>query len=195
MPAIASLEDLRAAQKPLRYALCAMLYALGKWRRIGWKNVCGAPMGKAYHENSVLSTEISMCSRIQLEVPKWNLKCIQPGSNLLMSFFSFSTPSKPLSLSPLQNKVRRKVQGVQTKNTHTLFRKARNNYPLSPFNWSGVRSCNHNLQTFFHPIRRHFLNAAFSSPKSFASRRSFCAAFKSSRDAIAGMVYPYNREP
>ena len=102
-------------------------------------------MGKAYHENSVLSTEISMCSRIQLEVPKWNLKCIQPGSNLLMSFFSFSTPSKPLSLSPLQNKVRRKVQGVQTKNTHTLFRKARNNYPLSPFNWSGVRSCNHNL--------------------------------------------------
>jgi len=46
MPAIASLEDLRAAQKPLRYALCAMLYALGKWRRIGWKNVCGAPMGK-----------------------------------------------------------------------------------------------------------------------------------------------------
>ena len=40
MPAIASLEDLKAAQKPLRYALCAMLYALGKWRRIGWKNVC-----------------------------------------------------------------------------------------------------------------------------------------------------------
>jgi hypothetical protein len=40
MPAIASLEDLKAAQKPLRYALCALLYALGRWRRIGWKNVC-----------------------------------------------------------------------------------------------------------------------------------------------------------
>ena len=24
----------------LRYALCALLYALGRWRRIGWKNVC-----------------------------------------------------------------------------------------------------------------------------------------------------------
>ena len=23
-----------------------MLYALRKWRRIGWKNVCGASMGK-----------------------------------------------------------------------------------------------------------------------------------------------------
>ena len=40
MPAIASIEDLGAAQKPLRYALCALLYALGRWRRIGWKNVC-----------------------------------------------------------------------------------------------------------------------------------------------------------
>jgi len=29
MPAIASLEDLKSAQKPLRYALCALLYALG----------------------------------------------------------------------------------------------------------------------------------------------------------------------
>ena len=40
MPAIASIEDLGAAQKPLRYALCALLYALGRWRRIGWKNIC-----------------------------------------------------------------------------------------------------------------------------------------------------------
>jgi hypothetical protein len=40
MPAIASLEDLKAAQKPLRYALCALRYALGRWRRIGWRNVC-----------------------------------------------------------------------------------------------------------------------------------------------------------
>jgi hypothetical protein len=24
----------------LRYALCALRYALTKWRRIGWKNVC-----------------------------------------------------------------------------------------------------------------------------------------------------------
>ena len=40
MPAIASLEDLKAAQRPLRYALCALPYALGRWRKIGWKNVC-----------------------------------------------------------------------------------------------------------------------------------------------------------
>jgi len=40
MLAIAPIEDLRAAQKPLRYALCALLYALGRWRRIGWKNIC-----------------------------------------------------------------------------------------------------------------------------------------------------------
>jgi len=26
--------------KYLRHALCAMLHALRKWRRIGWKNVC-----------------------------------------------------------------------------------------------------------------------------------------------------------
>jgi hypothetical protein len=60
MPAIASLEDLKAAQRDLRsmflavfpfrltpydlrlrarYALCALLYALRKWRRIGWKNI------------------------------------------------------------------------------------------------------------------------------------------------------------
>ena len=45
MPAIASLEDLRAAQKE-RLSIYAMLYAFGKWRRIGWKNVCGAPVGK-----------------------------------------------------------------------------------------------------------------------------------------------------
>ena len=57
MPAIASLEDLKAAQKEgvsiyaMLYALpvlrsparrdvggCSMLY--WKWRRIGWKNVC-----------------------------------------------------------------------------------------------------------------------------------------------------------
>ncbi|MGA2515626.1 MAG: hypothetical protein ABSG44_03660 [Thermodesulfobacteriota bacterium] len=41
MPAIASLEDLKAAQKDglsiyaMRYALC-----FGRWRRIGWKNIC-----------------------------------------------------------------------------------------------------------------------------------------------------------
>jgi len=40
MPAIASLEDLKSAQKPLRYALCAMRFAVWRWRRIGWKNIC-----------------------------------------------------------------------------------------------------------------------------------------------------------
>jgi len=48
MPAIASLEDLRAAQKDLLEAkdLNELKGAFKKWRRIGWKNVCGAPMGK-----------------------------------------------------------------------------------------------------------------------------------------------------
>jgi hypothetical protein len=45
MPAIASLEDLKSAQKEglgiyaMPYALCAML-SFWKWRRIGWKNIC-----------------------------------------------------------------------------------------------------------------------------------------------------------
>jgi hypothetical protein len=38
MPAIASLEDLKAAQEE-GLSIYAMLYALRKWRRIGWKNV------------------------------------------------------------------------------------------------------------------------------------------------------------
>jgi hypothetical protein len=48
MPAIASLEDLRAAQKDLLEAkdLNELKAVFKKWRRIGWKNVCGAPMGK-----------------------------------------------------------------------------------------------------------------------------------------------------
>ena len=48
MPAIASLEDLRFAQKDLLEAkdLDELKGAFKKWRRIGWKNVCGAPMGK-----------------------------------------------------------------------------------------------------------------------------------------------------
>jgi len=40
MPAIAPLEDLKTARKPSRYALCGMPYALWRWRRIGWKNIC-----------------------------------------------------------------------------------------------------------------------------------------------------------
>ena len=48
MPAIASLEDLKSAQKDLQEAkdLNELKAAFKKWRRIGWKNVCGAPMGK-----------------------------------------------------------------------------------------------------------------------------------------------------
>jgi len=48
MPAIASLEDLRAAQKDLQEAkdLNQLKATFKKWRRIGWKNACGAPMGK-----------------------------------------------------------------------------------------------------------------------------------------------------
>jgi len=39
MPAIAPLEDLKTAQKE-GVSIYAMLYALRKWRKIGWKNVC-----------------------------------------------------------------------------------------------------------------------------------------------------------
>jgi hypothetical protein len=48
MPAIASLEDLRAAQKDLLEAknLDELKAVFKKWRRIGWKNVCGAPLEK-----------------------------------------------------------------------------------------------------------------------------------------------------
>ena len=42
MPAIASLEDLKAAQKDLQEAkdLDQLKAAFKKWRKIGWKNVC-----------------------------------------------------------------------------------------------------------------------------------------------------------
>lgn len=42
MPAIASLEDLKSAQKDLLEAknLEGLKAAFKKWRKIGWKNVC-----------------------------------------------------------------------------------------------------------------------------------------------------------
>jgi hypothetical protein len=42
MPAIASLEDLKAAQKDLLAArdLAELKAAFKKWRKIGWRNVC-----------------------------------------------------------------------------------------------------------------------------------------------------------
>jgi len=42
MPAIASLEDLKAAQKDLLEAqdLDELKKVFKKWRRIGWKNLC-----------------------------------------------------------------------------------------------------------------------------------------------------------
>ena len=42
MPAIASLEDLKAAQKDLLEAkdLEELKATFKKWRRLGWKNVC-----------------------------------------------------------------------------------------------------------------------------------------------------------
>jgi hypothetical protein len=47
MPAIASLEDLKAAQKDLLEAkdLDELKKVFKRWRRIGWKNVCGASIG------------------------------------------------------------------------------------------------------------------------------------------------------
>jgi hypothetical protein len=48
VPAIASLEDLKAAQKDLSDAkdLGELKTVFKRWRWIGWKNVCGAPIGK-----------------------------------------------------------------------------------------------------------------------------------------------------
>ena len=48
MPAIAALEDLKTAQKDLQEAkdLNELKAVFKKWRRISWKNMCGAPMGK-----------------------------------------------------------------------------------------------------------------------------------------------------
>jgi len=42
MPAIASLEDLKSAQKDLQEAkdLVELKAVFKKWRRIGWKNIC-----------------------------------------------------------------------------------------------------------------------------------------------------------
>ncbi len=42
MPAIASIEDLKAAQKDLLEAedVNELKNAFRKWRKIGWKNVC-----------------------------------------------------------------------------------------------------------------------------------------------------------
>ena len=42
MPAIASLEDLKSAEKDLQEAknLNELKATFKKWRRIGWKNVC-----------------------------------------------------------------------------------------------------------------------------------------------------------
>jgi hypothetical protein len=42
MPAIASLEDLKAAQKDLLAAkdLGELKTVFKRWRRIGWKNIC-----------------------------------------------------------------------------------------------------------------------------------------------------------
>ncbi len=48
MPAIASLQDLKAAQKDLQEAkdLNELKAAFKKWRRIGWKNICKLWLGE-----------------------------------------------------------------------------------------------------------------------------------------------------
>ena len=63
-----------------------------------------------------------------------------------------------------------------------------------PHSWRDVAPHKLNAQPFSVGLHTHFSNqssatfeTAFNSPKSFASRRSFRAAFKSSRDAIAGI--------
>jgi len=48
MPAIGSLEDLKAAQKDLLEAkdLDDLKVVFKKWRRIGWKNICKLWLGE-----------------------------------------------------------------------------------------------------------------------------------------------------
>ncbi len=48
MPAIASLEDLKSAQKDLQEAkdLNKLKAAFKKWRKIGWKNICKLWLGE-----------------------------------------------------------------------------------------------------------------------------------------------------
>lgn len=52
MPAIAPIEDLRAAQEELLEAkdLKELKAAFKKWRRIGWKNVCKLGLEEATPE-------------------------------------------------------------------------------------------------------------------------------------------------
>ena len=52
MPAIASLEDLKAAQKDLLEAkdLDDLKRVFKKWRRIGWKNICKFWLGERIPE-------------------------------------------------------------------------------------------------------------------------------------------------
>ena len=59
--------------------------------------------------------------------------------------------------------------------TYFPFKKS---HPPSPFNCSGVLSSNHNLQIFFQPIRRHFLNTAFNSFKSFRFQKIFLGSLQ-----------------
>ena len=48
MPAIASIDDLKAAQKDLLEAknLDELKAAFKKWRKIGWKNICKLWLGE-----------------------------------------------------------------------------------------------------------------------------------------------------
>ncbi len=52
MPAIASIEDLRAAQKDLQEAtdLNELKAVFKKYRRIGWKNICKLWLGESTPE-------------------------------------------------------------------------------------------------------------------------------------------------
>ena len=48
MPAIASIQDLKAAQKDLSEAkdIEELKEAFRKWRKIGWKNICKLWLGE-----------------------------------------------------------------------------------------------------------------------------------------------------
>jgi len=53
MPAIAPMEDLRAAQEELRAAkdLDELKKVFKRWRRIGWKNICKLCLRRAPRKN------------------------------------------------------------------------------------------------------------------------------------------------
>ena len=71
MPAIASLEDLKAAQKDLLEAkdLNELKAVFKKWRSIGWKNVCQRAVGHD-RKSRLLIKRYLLLNRRDRSIPK-----------------------------------------------------------------------------------------------------------------------------